>query len=90
MSDVSGSKPRGAWPWLWGLWIAAFFAIEGYALATGEGGDTLTEQLQYVGGAGPWLFSAGVVLFASWLVVHFAGPDSRIWEWARKRREHKE
>ena len=79
--DVTRAKPRGPWPWIW-LSLLAFFGIaEGIALFNDKGGDTLTEQVQYVGGFQPWLLVIACVAFAAWLIDHFVGRDSRIWKW---------
>ena len=91
MTSVTEDKPRGRWPKVWLLWgvlvVGSFFAIEIPALVNDDGGDTLTEQLQYVGGtAGPWWFVTALLLAVSWLLLHFVGPDSRIWLWAKEKR----
>ena len=83
-------RPRGRWPWLWALWavlaLGSFFALEVPALVNDAGGDTLTEQVQWLGGYSPWALVAIVVSFAVWLVNHFVAPDSRIWHYRRWRR----
>ena len=89
--DVLEDRPRGRWPRVWQVWAAAtivsFAIIEGFALVNDKGGDTLTEQLQYVGGTGaPWAFVAAIVIFCIWLIKHFVGPDSRVWKYAKLRR----
>jgi hypothetical protein len=59
-----------------------FFAIEGWALANDSGGDTLTENVQYVFGVAGWGWGlAGLLLLATWLTYHFFGPHSRLWKW---------
>jgi len=91
VSDASDSDhPRGRWPRLWAVWVVlalgSFFALEVPALVNDSGGDTLTEQIQWLGGYAPWAFTAGVVGFAVWLLDHFVAPDSRIWQYRRWRR----
>ena len=85
--DVEDDRPRGRWPKVWLVWVTlavgSFFAIEIPALVNDSGGDTLTEQVQYLGGFWPAGLAVFVIGFAAWLVDHFVGPDSRVWEWGR-------
>jgi len=94
--DITDSKPRGKYPYLWITWLAivvgGFFAIEIPALVNDSGGDTLTEHVQYVSGYGWWvvaLIGGGLTALLAWLVLHFYGRDSRVWKWMdwRKRQE---
>ena len=85
MADQFMWKPRGVWPWLWAAWFLLFFAIEIPALRNDQGGDTLTEQVQFLGGWSPWLFVAGFLIFLGWLTSHFIGRNSRIWRWGPER-----
>jgi hypothetical protein len=86
---VQEDKPRGKYPKLWVIWVVlavgSFFAIETPALLNDSGGDTLTEQIQFLGGFFPPLLVVIVVGFAGWQVSHFVGRDSRIWKWWRIR-----
>ena len=93
-SSVEADRPRGRWPRLWRWWAllvgVSFFAIEMPALLNDTGGDTLTEQIQYVGGTGgPWLLVAAFGLLFGWLAKHFLWRDSRIWKWAALRRQQR-
>jgi len=88
---VEDDRPRGRWPRLWAGWallvVVSFFAIEVPALVNDSGGDTLTEQVQFVGGtAGPWWLVLAFLLLFAWLTKHFLWRDSRIWKWAALRR----
>jgi hypothetical protein len=85
-------RPRGRWPWLWAGWavvaFGGFWVLEGPALLNDTGGDTLTEQIQWLGGYAPVLLVVVVVGVAAWFVDHFVGSTSRIWrmfEWRRRR-----
>ncbi|KKK61587.1 hypothetical protein LCGC14_3012830 [marine sediment metagenome] len=64
----------------WLIWGASFLAIEGVALMTSEGGDTLSEQVwsfqEHVGSVG----FASVFALLGWLVWHFSPLEK-----ARKR-----
>jgi len=79
---------------MWALWavlaLGSFFALEVPALVNDSGGDTLTEQVQWLGGYAPWLFVAFVLGFCGWLLDHFVAPDSRIWSWRRWRRSRRD
>jgi len=94
--DVTHDKPRGKYPWLWLGWlillVGGFFAIEVPALVNSTGGDTFTEQVQYVAGYS-WfalaMVSGGLVALFTWLIPHFFGPSSRVWLWIKLRREQK-
>jgi hypothetical protein len=87
--DANDDTPRGRWPWLWAVWFVVafggFWLLEGPALVNDTGGDTLTEQIQWLGGWAPWALVAIVIGFAAWLVQHFVGRDSRIWSYWRER-----
>lgn len=65
---------------IWLIWGASFLAIEGRALITPAGGDTLSEQIwaytENVGSFG--YFSIGALLL--WLLWHFSPLEK-----ARKR-----
>jgi drug/metabolite transporter (DMT)-like permease len=91
MSDeLDQDRPRGRWPKLWAAWVVlalgSFLAIELPALFNHSGGDTLTEQVQYLGGFAPLALVGLVVGFALWLVDHFVGPTSRVWKWSHHRK----
>jgi len=91
MSDdprsVLKDRPRGGWPYLWLGWIGLFFVIEGFALFNDKGGDTLTENFQYVVGTAGWGWGlAAFGLLFAWLLPHFFGPDSRVWKYDKLRR----
>lgn len=87
MANEFMHKPRGIWPWLWGAWILLFLVLEGIAIKDPEGGDTLTEQISYLGGFSPYMFAAAFLIFVAWLVTHFIGRDSRIWRWGDARKD---
>lgn len=96
-SDITRDKPRGKYPYLWVGWltlvVGGFFAIEIPALVNKDGGDTLTEHVQYVAGYGLWvvfLIGDGLVALVAWLLPHFFGPDSRVWEWMKWRKENED
>lgn len=95
--DVTESGPRGKYPYLWIGWlilvVGGFFAIEIPAIINDEGGDTLTEHVQYVAGYGWWvvaLIGGGLIALVAWLLPHFFGPDSRVWKWMRWRKEQED
>lgn len=78
-------KPRGFWPWFWGALLAVGLIGELIAVGDPRGGDTLTEQVQYIGGFFPVAFVIGVVGLLVWLGIHFLGRNSRIWRWREER-----
>jgi hypothetical protein len=67
------------------LALGSFFALEVPALVNDSGGDTLTEQVQWLGGFAPAALVALVLGFAAWSTHHFVGPTSRIWRYWRWR-----
>ena len=79
------TKPRSIWPWLWGAWFLLFCILEGVAVKDERGGDTLTEQVSWIGGWAPVLFLAAFLIFVAWLANHFIGKKSRIWFWRKER-----
>lgn len=95
--DLLEDKPRGKWKYAWFVWlvvvVGGFLAIEIPAIANKDGGDTLTEHVQYVAGTGWWatiLIAGGLVGLFAWLMPHFFGPDSRVWKWMKWRKEQDE
>ena len=90
VDSVEKDKPTGRWPWVWAVWaflaVGTFFAIEIPALMNNTGGDTLTEQVQFLGGKAPIVFLIVLLGFVVWLVDHFAGKVSRVWKWSRLRK----
>lgn len=95
--DITEDAPRGKYPFLWIGWlvllVGGFFAIEIPALANSSGGDTLTEQVQYIAGYG-WYATAmiggGLIALFTWLMPHFFGRDSRVWKWMKWREEQED
>jgi len=94
---ITDDKPRGKYPNLWIGWlivvIGGFFLIEIPALANDSGGDTFTEQVQYLAGYGWWavvLIGGALVALFTWLMPHFFGLDSRVWKWMKWREENKD
>lgn len=56
---------------LWGLWIAAFFVIEGYAIWKNEY-DTLSEKIWKVSGK-HWVIRVVLAGLIIWAFVHLVG-----------------
>jgi len=56
---------------LWGLWIIAFFFIEGYAIFTNKY-DTLSEKIWRVGKK-HWSLRVLTVIITIWVVFHLSG-----------------
>lgn len=62
---------KSKYTYLWVGWLAAFLAVEAFALVNREpGGDTLSEHVWHVLDKGDfWYYLLGA--FLTWLVVHF-------------------
>ena len=72
-------KYKIIWGGLAALAAVAFAAVEGVALYTPEGGDTLSEQVWALQEAYPNAVYASSGLVAAWLLFHFS-------PWGRARR----
>ena len=72
-------KYKIIWGGLVALAAVAFAAVEGVALYTPEGGDTLSEQVWALQEAYPKITYALGGAAASWLLIHFS-------PWGRKRK----
>jgi len=88
-----GDKPRKGWTIAWVAWLVAstvgFFAIEIPALLNSEGGDTLTEHIQFIAGQSPvWtmIVAGGIVSFFAWFLKHLFDKDSRVWKYLHSRK----
>lgn len=86
-------RPRKGWTIAWVVWLVAtivgFFAIEIPALLNPEGGDTLTEHIQFVAGQSPvWtiIVAGGIVAFFAWFLKHLFDKDSRVWKYLYSRK----
>jgi hypothetical protein len=80
--------PRHGYTVAWLVWltvsIVGFVAIEAVALFNDEGGDTLTEHVQWISGRSTGLtvaLIAGLSAFFLWFVSHLFGRDSRVWRY---------
>ena len=94
--EAEDDKPRKKWTTAWVVWltlaIGGFLAIEVPALVNDSGGDTLTENIQYVAGQSPaWtvVIAGGVVAFFAWFLKHLFDKDSRVWGYLRERKNRK-
>ena len=58
---------------LWGLWIAAFFIIEGYAIWRNKY-DTLSEKIWKVSGR-HWILRVALAGGILWALVHLVGGE---------------
>lgn len=83
-----GDVPRHGWTIAWLVWmsltVAGFALIEGLALTNDDGGDTLTEHIQYIAGQSPvWtgVIGVGIASFFAWFLSHLFGRDSRVWKY---------
>ena len=72
-------KYKIAWAALAALAAVAFAAVEGYALWTPEGGDTLSEQIWAAQEAYPKTVYISGGLVVAWLLAHFS-------PWGRRRK----
>ena len=58
---------------LWGLWIVAFFIIEGIAIWRNDY-DTLSEKIWKVSKK-HWVFRVALALVISWAFIHLVGGE---------------
>jgi len=67
-----------AWTAVWVAWLAAFVALEFYAVGNPQPGDTLSETIWVA--MDRWVVvRVSVWLLLGWLVKHFT------WDWYRRR-----
>ncbi len=59
--------------WLWGIWILAFFLIEGYAIWRNKY-DTLSEKIWKVSGI-HWVVRLALAVVILWVFVHLVGGE---------------